>query len=456
MSITKAINNFFTFGIRPNYRKSGNPLNESLYSLIANNTAVFYNYSIEDYISKGYAKNAEVYSIIRKIVDKTMSAPHYLYIDKGEVKSKYKQFRQYKSSVEKHAMNNLYVKKDLEFAPETSDLYKLIKHPNEHQTWVEMMELFRIFYFVQGESFLYRETPEDSDIAISLNVAPANIMTPIFGGDYDDVITGWQITFPTGFERVMDAKDVFHLKMANPVFDQYGSQLRGMSPLVSGMKYLTQSDRGVEAWVNQLTNEGVKGIVSPNHADPKLWLSPAQTQEIKNKLDTDINSVNHRGKVTVSGMPLQYSNFGLSPTALALIEALKHSEVKLCNLWGVPAVLFEENPTYQNKMEGRKEFVSDVILPYLIKEEDALNRWLVKPFRERDGIEYVFDYDTSQYEELKPTKDFIDAISKYVSINEIRVMQGFDEKESKYADEIFVDQGKIPLSDYDFNFDGEA
>jgi|GEM_PF-640819 len=443
----------------PQQKRTDNDLNAILYGQLVNHQAVvFYNYSREDYISKGYQSNAEVYTIVNKIVSKTIAAPCYLYIDKEDQKSaKYKKYRQYKKNAgsDKHSLNRLYVAKALEYAPETSDLARLLKNPNPNQSWAEMMELFDIFYFVQGEAFLYRETAEDSDIALNLNVAPANLMTPIFGGDYDDVITGWTLDMLNGENRKLDAKDVFQLKMANPMFDQYGGQLRGQSPLMAGLKYLCQSNEGVKAWANSLANEGAKGIISPNHADPKLWLNPEQVKATQAGVDEKVNGAQNKNKVMTSGMPLQYTAIGLSPEALNIIEGLKYAGVKLANLWNVPAVLFEEDPTYQNKKEARKEFVSDVVLPYHLKKEDALNRWLVEPFIKRDKKAYVLDYDTSQYEELKPSKEDIEAFKEFCTINEIRIIQGFDEIEDDYANQIFIPQGKIPLSDYSAGMDLE-
>lgn len=441
------------FGI-PQQKTTDNDLSAILYSQLVNHQAVvFYNYSCEDYITKGYCGNAEVYTIIRKIVDKANAAPCYLYIDKNDEKAikarKYKARKSQSDPVE-HNSYKIYVAKALEFAKPSSDLAQLIENPNPHQSWSELNELFDIFYFAQGEAFLYRETAEDSEIALSLHVAPANLMTPIYGGDYEDVITGWTLkNFINNTERELEAKDVFHFKMSNPQFDQYGKQLRGMSPLTAGLKYLTQNDKGLEAWTNVMANEGVKGIVSPNHADPKVWITPEQGKGIKEEMDKSVNGNINAGKVTVSYMPLQYSAMGLSPQALNVVEGLKYSGYKLSNLWGVPPVLFEPDPTYANKKEARKEFVSDVIIPYQTKKESALNRWLVRPFIVRDKVEYVLDYDTSVYEELKLSVDQIDALLKVYSINEVRIMLGADELTEETANQVFINSGMVPLNEFD-------
>lgn len=446
------VGHVFGFGV-PQDKSTDNDLAAILYSQLVNHQAVvFYNYSCEDYIKKGYCGNAEVYTIIRKIVDKANSAPCYLYVDKNDEKAvkarRYKSKKTQTNPIE-HNTYKIYVNKALEFAKPSSDLSQLIESPNDHQSWSELNELFDIFYFAQGEAFLYRETAEDSDIALSLHVAPANLMTPEFGGDYKDVITGWKLkNFINKADRTLDARDVFHLKMSNPQFDQSGGQLRGMSPLTAGLKFLTQNDKGLEAWTNVMANEGVKGIVSPNVANPQEWITANQIKEVKEEMDKSVNGNLNAGKVTVSAMPMAYSAMGLSPQALNVVEGLKYSGYKLSNLWGVPPVLFEPDPTYANKQEARKEFVSDVIVPYHNKKESALNRWLVKPFIVRDKIEYVLDYDTSVYEELKLSVDQIDALLKVYSRNEVRIMLGADELEEDAANQVFVESSLVPLSEF--------
>lgn len=432
-------------------RRVHNQLNEILYGNLINfRDVVFYNYCREDFIVKGYKGNAEVYSIVRKIVEKLSFSPLYLYIDNGEEKSrKYKSCKKSVDRVE-HAKYNIYRTKALEFAEDSNELSELIKQPNDTQSWAELIELMRIFYFVQGEAFLYRETADDGDIALSLHVVPANLMEPVFGGTLDEPIQGWKLNLLNGHTRMLDAKDVFQLKMANPEYDSMGGQLRGMSPLQAGQKYLQLDDTAVKAWLNSTVNEGAKGLISPNHADPKLWLNPKQVDDLQNSIEEKIHGAENKNKIVASAMPIQYTAIGLSPQALAIVDGLKYSNVKLCDLWGVPPVLFDPNPTYQNMKEAKERFVSEVILPYLSKEEDALNRWLVEPFKKRDGQNYVLDYDTSVYDELKLDLEERKSLAEYLSINEMRILEGWDEiEDSDAANQVFVAAGKLPLSDFD-------
>ena len=431
------------FKLRPSkgIRKSAGSLP---FQFIGSTPLVLYNYDQEDFIKKGYAGNAEVYSIIKKITDKCNATQPYVYIDNEGVKSRYKSRRRGRTSKEGVALHTLNVRKKLDFADENIDLAKLIKQPNPSQTWADLSTLFRIFYFAQGEAFLYREAGDD-DCAIELNVAPAHLMAPIAPGGE---LSGWQLRLMNGRTREFELGDIMHFKMPNPIYDTIKGSYRGMSPLVAGLKYLQLDDSAIEGWMKAMQNEGAKGLVSPRHEDPELWLTPEQVKDVEKAVDDKIHGSTNRNRIAVSGMPLAYTAIGLSPDALNIIAGLDKANVKLCDLWNVPAVLFDPNPTYQNLQEGRRRFVMDVILPYLNAEEDKLNNWLVQPFKERDGKEYVLDYDLSVYEELRLSPADVDAFLKTHSINEVRVMLGSDEHENSYADDIFVAQGMLPLSDY--------
>lgn len=448
---------FFTGNRNKTNKLKGNDLLEALYyQMMQNRAVVFYNFKPEDYIKKGYQGNAEVYKIVRKIVDKCSFPETLVYTDDG-VKSASKSLRIMKPTTkattpEANAVGRLYRHKALEYVDDiNNDLVRLVNTPNTYQSYKEMMELFRIFYFVQGEAFLYRETPLNSDIAVSLHVAPANLMTPIYSDDAENIISGWTLDMQNGIFRDLDAKDVLHLKMTNPNFTPDGKQLRGQSPLMAGLKYLQLDDKAIESWIKSVENEGAKGIVSPNHSDPRLWLTPSQVVDVQKTMETKIHGMDNKNKIAVSGMPLQYTQIGMSPESLALIEGLNHAQVNLADLWNVPAVLFDPNPTYENQKEARKAFVADTIIPYLEKEEQALNKWLVKPFSERDNKNYILDNDTSTYPELKLSRDDIDGLKSYLSYNEVRISQGYDEIENEYANELFVQQGMVPLSDFEVN-----
>lgn len=430
-------------------------IQKALSYFVGNSPVIFYNFNQEDYISNGYASNAEVFSIIKKITDKCNVAQPYIYIDQEGIKSRKLQItKSNRGNPLGFAKHKLAIKSTLDYADNDSDLARLIEYPNEKETWRELITLVRIFYNVQGEAFLYRESGDDN-CALSIHVAPPHMMTPFIE---KKEVRGWQHNLGNGKYRNFineDAGDVFHLKMPNPLT---GNQsLRGMSPLLAGLKYLQLSDESLHSWLKSVINEGAKGIVSPNHSTPDMWLTPEQVEKVTQTIEEKLHGSDNKNKVAVSGMPITYNAIGLSPDALNVINALQQSQVRLCDLWNVPAVLFDPNPTYQNQQAAAKRFVSDTVVPYLNIEEDKLNKWLVEPFKKRDNKNYVLDYDLSEMEELRLSIDQTDALLKTHTINEVRVMLGSDELNEEYANQVFITQGMIPLSDFDIgmnnNFD---
>lgn len=417
---------------------------------------VFYNYGQEDFVKKGYAENSEVYSIIKKIADTANVATPYVYVDKEGVKSRNtlaatKKSRDTAIGAGKH---RLAVRKALDFADIDLDLSQLLEKPNPFQTWKEFITLKNIFYFAQGEAFIYRVAGNDG-CAMEMYVLPAHLMTPIIDTKKSyleqDILVGWQLNLLNGKTRNFmgdEMQDLIHFKMPNPLFDDKFSQLRGFSPLMAGLKYLKLDDTAIESWVKSVQNEGAKGLISPNHANPELWLTPEQVEETQRITDEKIHGADNRNKIVVSGMPLQYAHIGLSPDALNVVKGLEHANFKLCNLWGVPPELFNPDPTYQNQKEATKRLIKEVVLPHLNAEEDKLNSWLVEPFSKRDNKNYVIDYDLSSYEELRITAEEANALLTTHTLNEVRVMQGSDELDNDYANEVFIEQGKVPLSDY--------
>jgi len=416
--------------------------------IIGGGTVLWYNFNAEDFITNGYTSNADIYSIIKKIIDKANVATPYVYVDKEGVKSKkYLTTKYFRDTSVGAAKHRLEVRKALDFADNNLDLVKLLKNPNEKQTWREFITLVRVFYFVQGEAFIYREAGDD-DCALSLQVIPAQQLVPFIENGQ---LVGWRMSLLNGQYRDFigdDMKAIMHMKMPNPLYDNKYNQFRGLSPLIAGLKYLKLDDTAIESWVKSVENEGAKGLISPNHANPELWLTPEQVDKTQAAVEAKIHGIDNKNKIVVSAMPLQYTQIGLSPDALNIINGIQHAGYKLCDLWGVPATLFDPNPTYQNMKTASERFVKEVILPYLSLEEDKLNSWFVEPFKIRDNKNYVIDYDLSSYDELRLSIDETEAYLKTHTINEVRVMLGSDELEEEYANQVFIQQGMIPLSDY--------
>ncbi len=334
-----------------------NRLSEMVYQYLNNSDIVWYNNQQgEIYINQGYRSNATIYSIIRKLGDKKKIAPPLVYVEKNaNQRAKYKEFK-YSGNAEHHTKSLTLRSKALDLN-ENNDLYKLLANPNPNQTWTEFAEDCAGFYDTCGEVFIYGVGPgEDSKNYgryTQLYAMPSHLVT-IVTGDINNPVKGYKLLL--GNQTLMiDAKDICHMKMWNPFWDLNGTQLRGQSPLMAGLRYLKKNDIAVYSSVKLLENRGAETIVSPNHPDSKYWLNPKQVTQTEEAIQSKVNGAVNKGKVVVSAMPLQATQLGLSPQALQIIESMDDDVTVLCSLWGLDPILLGRGAgTYTNAPEARK------------------------------------------------------------------------------------------------------
>lgn len=440
-----------------------NILNQIAYQYFTNNDIIWYdNNQATIFVNQGYRHNANVYAIVRKISDKNKIAPLLVYTEKSSkhLTTKYKQYK-YSGKSESHTQSIAMRSKALEFA-EGNELSYLLNNPNPHQTWTEFMDDVCGFYYTCGEVFIYGVGPgEDSKNYgkyTELYAMPSHLVT-IVAGDIMNPVKGYKLRIGDVTKEI-DAKDVCHIKMFNPNWTVTGDQLRGQSPLLAGLKYLKRNDIGIFASSKLLDNRGAETIVSPNHADPKLWLNPSQVEQTEQKINEKVNGAANRGKTVVSGMPLQATQLGLSPQALQIIESMNDDVTTLCSLWGIdPILLGRGTGTYSNQEQARKALVTDITIPFLNLLEQKLMNWLVPAYSAADKVNYVIDFDTTVYPELQSDMKLIKEVyldSDVLTTDEKRLMIHFDETATPEAQVILVNAGKIPLSDAAMPMQDEA
>jgi phage portal protein BeeE len=434
--------------------RNENVLNQMVYQYLNQNDIVWYNNNqASTYIERGYRGNANVFSIVRKIGDKKKIAPLQVYIEKSSKAfiSKYKEYK-YSGNAENHTYSKAMRSKALEFADD-NELAKLLKNPNPNQTWAEFSDDCAGYFDTCGEFFIYGVGPgEDSKNFgkfTELYVMPAHLVT-IVTGDVMNPIKGYKLRLGDQIKEI-PSYAVCHMKTFNPEWDMSGSQLRGQSPLMAGLKHLKKNDIGLFASSKLIENRGAETIVSPNHADPKLWLNGDQVEQTQQKINEKVNGTANSGKTVVSGMPLQVAHLGFSPQALQIIESMGDDATTLCSLWGIdPILIGRGNGTYSNQEAARKAMVSDIVIPYLNNFEQKLMQWLVPAYSKADNKNYVLDFDTSVYPELQADLKLIKEVyldSEILTTNEKRLMVNFDEIDAPENKVILVNAGKIPLSD---------
>lgn len=420
-----------------------NLLAKIIYGQFAYNTLVtWYDTSNrETFINQGYRGNASMYSIVNKIGTKLTEVPFQIFKSQS---SKYKS-QKFSGLEIKTAESRVTRKKEMDLV-ESGPLVDLLAQPNRFSNWTEFLQDISMFWNVTGEFFIYGMGPKigrDKGKYQELWVLPSHLVV-LVQGDMWQPVKGYKLLI--GDQSIqIPAEDVLHVKRPNPVWDLQGSQLRGQPPMLAGIKYLQKNNEAITALQKAMQNEGAKGFVSPDSSNPELWAGGTAMADIKAGLNKAINGSVNKNRVGAVGIPVKYTEIGLSPVALAILDGMENDFDTMCNIYSVNPALFSKDGKYDNYEQAKKSLVTDVCVPFFNLLEQKLNNWLSPRF---DG-QYV-DMDVTVYSELQPdAKLIIDTYGKSPAFtwNELRTMLNWETSEDAGANVHWVPNNVLPSSE---------
>ena len=266
----------------------------------------------------------------------------------------------------------------------------VLKNPSPNCTGLEYIEQEIGYYLICGNSYTYGIGPENGPNKgefLELHTMPAQYTEIEFSGNYMDPVGGYQIEWSQNAK--IDKEKVMHRKTFNPQYGyNTGSSLYGLSPLKAASRLITKSNDSYTANAKLLANSGAIGILSsePN-AGARQAVTTEQADMITKKYKQNYGGSENYGKILISSAALKWQQIGMNAADLNLIESMEYDLRKLCSLYNVPSVLFNDNATstYNNMQEARKAFINDAILPNIARLIGELNRWFMVTFREKRG-----------------------------------------------------------------------
>ena len=123
---------------------------------------------------------------------------------------------------------------------------------------------------------------------------------------------------------------------------------------------------------------------------------------------------------------------------------------KLCNAYKLPEVLLnnQDSSTFNNVSAAEKMLYTNSILPNIYLFRDALINSILPMYN--DGIKRTIEIDLSEIPALQSDmKMQADALSAmwWITPNEKRDIQDFEELDEPLMNQILIDSGKILLTD---------
>jgi len=433
-----------------------NQLYSMLYQFIGKGTNLPKYEGIKAVIESAYLINEKVYSIVNRTISPNIGIPWVLYEVKDEAKARTYAGMQQKQhrpdvalSLKEQALEPISIK----------EINDILKRPNSHQTMDELEHELAGYFQLTGNAYLYKgiKRLNKNQPPIELHSMPAHLTQIVSSGNPFDPIGGYRLEMYT--KDLIDKSNVGHLKNWNPDFSTRGANLYGMPPLRAAWQLVAQDNEALNAMHKAFLNSGAYGIMSGEKADEWSEEQALQVREMWNKAV----GTNNFKKVVFSSAPTRWTQIGISPVDLAIIEARKMTLRDLCNVYKVPAQLFNasEASTYNNMREARKTLITDAAIPLKEAIRGFLQQHLVNPWAEYYNKKLYLDYDMNAYLELQDDLDAMFNRAKtadWISPNEKRQMTGFEGREEAIMDEPLLSGGQVPISVYnsDFYLDDEA
>jgi len=418
-------------------------LSRMLYRYVNRNPYINPLVTLTDYITKAYAYNSTVYSVINMRANAAKGVPWLVYKIRNTQK-----FRQYKSLTKKDFQlnNTLLLKEQALEEVEGTPINALLREPNPTQSFQDLIEGLFIYRDTTGNAYLYAITSNAADKGISqLHLLPAD-KTRIVGGSFVNPVKGYK--FEEVWDDLLEPEKVIHWKYFNPIWDNQGRQLYGLSPLVAAARVINSDNSGVNNQNAAFDNEGVKGIVTGTE-QTEIEFTPEQAEKLRLKFKrVSKRARDGEGNLYFQRAPVQYVKIGETPVDLGVLDSRKYNKEVLCNIFRIhPSLLSSDASTLNNLTEARKALMTISVMPDLDSLRDNLNNMFQRTF----GQEWFVDYDIMAIQELQ---DDIETLSRtlagmdWITIDEKRNATNYDEYDPEPGNPaklLYTDMSKIPL-----------
>lgn len=307
----------------------------------------------------------------------------------------------------------------------------------------EFNEAIDGYNLLTGNAYAYGVTPGagmNAKKPKELYVIPSPCVTPIANKELQ--VDRYDVSY---YDQHIDAEYIGHIKYFNPLssMDSPAQSLLGMSPLMACRSLIGKYKSADIAQGAMFTNMGPAGVLSGENGE----MTEPQARAVQDKFKQFHTGVAKAGDVTITPNRLHWTQIGLSPVDLNIIEGKKEILSELCNVYGLPIDLFQtESSKYDNSGQARKIAITDAIIPIVERRKDMINRWLAPKFGDKLRVEYDYTVFDEMQEDLN---EKVEALQKIWQLtpNQILMELGFEENPDKNMNKVYIPQNLISLED---------
>lgn len=360
----------------------------------------------KDYAEEGYQKNVVAYMAINKTADAVAGIKWIVRDASG-------------NEIDNHP------------------LLSLIQRPNPMQSGPEYMRALVGFFRISGNAYMERVMVGQQPRELYALRPDRMVVKPSSTG----MPSGYR--FQVGQAHVefeanprTGESDIRHIKAFNPLDDWYG-----MAPLMAGAYAVDQHNEAM-TWIQALLQNGAAPSGAMELGEGSL--TDEQFNRLKSEIDEKYSGSANAGRPMLLEGGLKWTQMGLSPVDVAIIET-KYSAARDVSLaLGVPPLLLNipGDSTYSNYKEARLAFYEETVIPLAEYIRDELNAWLSPLF---GNVELDIDLDQipAIAEKRMELWTMADQATD-LTINEKRAIKGYEQIDG--GDTVLVQSSLIPLS----------
>jgi len=259
-------------------------------------------------------------------------------------------------------------------------LYRILKiNPNEFMTAAEFKELMAGHLASCGNFYAYKNIVR-GELRELLPLTPASV-TPKLD---DNWTVTYQVTFANGKTATLTQAEIFHVRLRTR------DGLTGISPIAQARDAIGLG-MAAELEGARMYKQGVKlsGVLSTDGA-----LSDEAYARIKTSWADTYSGAGNAYKAAILEAGLKFTPNAMTATDAQWIEARKYQRSEIAGIWRVPPHKIGdlEHATFSNIEHQSQEFITDCLMPYLVKIEERVNLSLLSP---KDQAKYFAKFNVN-------------------------------------------------------------
>lgn len=435
----------FLFGQGVTDNRQPDVINRALFNFLNNDLPII-NEDGFDYIQNGFTSVGPVYECVDLISKKIAKMPVIIYqvIDANKLKQSKLLIQSDNASDRAKA---LILKADALKEVEVESIRDLLDHPNEKQNWNEFIGLVIHLILLDGNAFAYGNGADKRSNKFTemyalpftskeMNIISGGVLDPIKG--YNVVWNGNKMSFD-------HPNQILHLKTINPRYSMQGSQLYGVSPLKAYTYQLVRDRLGNQQANKILKNGGVMGMLTPKNKEDAL--GDDQRKQLKERLHGAHMSNEDISRIVISGLPMDWLQFGLPSTDLQILDLVKSTREDIYRAYHVPlSYASNDSSTFNNVTAHGKRFMYDGVVPVSDYVSEKLTQWICPAYASQG--KYIIELDYLSSPEL--TADMGEVIkwlkeADMLTPNEKREVIRWGKLNDGLMDKVYMSKQKAPI-----------